>query len=53
MSALPQLRNIGRPDRRIDAGEKVSGRAVYTTDIDLPGMLHARVLRSPHGHARI
>ena len=53
MTDLPPLRNIGRPDRRIDAEEKVSGTAVYTVDIDLPGMLHARVLRSPHGHARI
>ena len=47
------LRTVGRPDRRIDAVEKVSGAAVYTVDIELPGMLHARVLRSPHGHARI
>ena len=52
MTELP-MRTIGRTDRRVDAGEKVSGRAVYTTDIDLPGMLHAKVLRSPHGHARI
>ncbi len=49
----PPTRNIGRADRRADAREKVSGQAVYTVDIDLPGMLHARVLRSPHGHARI
>ena len=53
MTDLPPLRTVGRPDRRTDAGEKVSGHAVYTVDIDLPGMLHARVLRSPHGHARI
>ena len=53
MSEPAPLRNIGRADRRVDAAEKVSGRAVYTVDIDLPGMLHARVLRSPHGHARI
>ncbi len=53
MTGQAALRTVGRQDRRIDAVEKVSGAAVYTVDIELPGMLHARVLRSPHGHARI
>ena len=44
---------IGRRQPRLDGFEKVSGRAVYTDDIVLPGMLHARVLRSPHPRARI
>ena len=39
--------------RRRDAYEKVTGRATYTTDVNLPDMLHAKVLRSPEGHARI
>jgi CO/xanthine dehydrogenase Mo-binding subunit len=39
--------------RRCDAAEKTSGRALYTTDIALPGMLHAKALRSPRRHARI
>lgn len=39
--------------RRRDAGEKTTGRAVYGTDVVLPGMLHAKVLRSPRRHARI
>ena len=47
MTDLPPLRTVGRPDRRTDAGEKVSGQAVYTVDIDLPGMLHARVAAQP------
>ena len=38
---------------RIDAVERVTGRARYTRDIELPGMLFARILRSPHPHARI
>ena len=38
---------------RRDAYEKVTGRATYTTDISLPGMAHAKALRSPEGHARI
>jgi len=33
--------------------ERTSGAAVYTTDIRLPGMLEARILRSPHPHADI
>jgi xanthine dehydrogenase molybdenum-binding subunit len=32
---------------------RVTGQATYTNDIKLPGMLYARVLRSPHPHARI
>jgi xanthine dehydrogenase YagR molybdenum-binding subunit len=38
---------------RVDAPLKVSGRAQYTYDVRLPGMLHARVLRCPHAHARV
>jgi CO/xanthine dehydrogenase Mo-binding subunit len=38
---------------RVDLLEKVTGRAVFVTDIELPGMLHAFVVRSPMVHARI
>lgn len=38
---------------RQDAYERVSGEAVYTRDIRLPGMLYAKILTSPHAHARI
>jgi xanthine dehydrogenase molybdenum-binding subunit len=44
---------IGKRTPRIDAFERVTGQAQYTGDIQLPGMLHGRVLRSPHPHARI
>jgi xanthine dehydrogenase YagR molybdenum-binding subunit len=44
---------IGKPVSRIDGPLKVSGRAKYTYDINRPGMLHGRILRSPHAHARI
>lgn len=44
---------IGRRQPRLDGFEKVSGRAVYTDDIVLPGMLFGRILRSPHPRARI
>ncbi len=44
---------IGHVTPRIDAVERVTGRATYTADVRLPGMLYGRVLRSPHPHARI
>jgi CO/xanthine dehydrogenase Mo-binding subunit len=42
---------VGRPLPRVDAYERVSGNAVYPSDIVLPQMLYAAVLRSPHPHA--
>ncbi len=44
---------IGKPARRVDALEKVLGTAKYVADRKLPGMLHARCLRSDVPHARI
>ena len=44
---------IGTRPIRHDGVDKVTGRARYGADISLPGMLHAKVLRSPHAHARI
>ncbi len=49
----PALQTVGHATPRIDALERASGKAVYTGDVQLPGMLYARVLRSPHPHARI
>ena len=48
-----KLRLLGQRVPRIDGAEKVTGRARYTFDVQLPGMLHAAVLRSPHAHARV
>ncbi|MBW2262157.1 MAG: xanthine dehydrogenase family protein [Deltaproteobacteria bacterium] len=44
---------IGSRVPKIDAWEKVTGTARYGHDITLPGMLHARILRSAHPHARL
>lgn len=44
---------IGESVPRRDGVAKVTGAATYTVDVDLPGMAHARILRSPHPHARI
>jgi CO/xanthine dehydrogenase Mo-binding subunit len=38
---------------RQDAYERVSGQAVYTRDVSLPGMLYAKILTSPYAHAKI
>lgn len=46
-------RVIGTRPIRPDGYEKVTGRARYGADIQLPGMLYGQVLRSPHPHARI
>src|SRR5215471_8186878 len=50
---MSTLNSVGHPTPRIDALKRVTGAATYTADIHLPGMLYARVLRSPHPHARI
>jgi CO/xanthine dehydrogenase Mo-binding subunit len=41
------------PVTALDGPDKVTGAARYTFDVTLPGMVHAKVLRSPHPHARI
>jgi xanthine dehydrogenase YagR molybdenum-binding subunit len=44
---------IGKPMPRVDAYERVSGTAVYASDVTLPGMLYGAILRCPHPHARV
>lgn len=44
---------VGQRVPRIDALDKVTGRARYTSDLKLPGMLYGAFLRSPYAHARI
>ncbi|HCU72678.1 MAG TPA: oxidoreductase [Chloroflexi bacterium] len=44
---------IGTTPIRHDGVEKVTGEALYGSDINLPGQFHGKVLRSPHAHARI
>jgi CO/xanthine dehydrogenase Mo-binding subunit len=49
-----KVRNtIGTPTQRLEGPEKVSGRAIYATDVVLPGMLWCKVLRSPISYGRI
>ncbi|MDF1563297.1 MAG: xanthine dehydrogenase family protein molybdopterin-binding subunit [Deltaproteobacteria bacterium] len=44
---------IGRRHGRIDGPAQVTGAAIYADDLCLPRMLHGKILRSPHAHARI
>ena len=54
MPSWPEERQIiGTSVQRIDGPLKVSGKAKYAFDRNLPGLLHAKMLRSPHAHAKI
>ena len=53
MTAAQGLKYIGTRPVRPDGLEKVTGRANFGADHALPGMLHGKVVRSPHAHARI
>ena len=44
---------VGKSLQRIDAVDKVNGSAKYAADIKLENLLHARLLRSPHAHAKV
>ena len=44
---------VGKRPIRPDGAEKVTGRARYGADQNLPGLLYGKILRSPHSHARI
>lgn len=44
---------VGEPLPMVDGIEKVTGEGIYAVDVRLPGMLHAKVLRSSYPHARI
>ncbi|MDX2162753.1 MAG: molybdopterin cofactor-binding domain-containing protein [bacterium] len=47
------LKTVGKPEPKVDAVKLAAGKPVFTDDVDMPGMLHAALLTSPHAHARI
>ena len=47
------VRGVGLAIPRADGAEKVTGRVQYVADLQPRGLLHAKLLRSPHAHARI
>jgi putative selenate reductase molybdopterin-binding subunit len=56
MTVTPQSRTwhqVGKPEKKVDAIKLVQGKPAFTADIDLRGMLVAKVLHSPVAHARI
>lgn len=46
-------RSVGKPEPKVDAVKLAMGRPAFTADIEKRGMLVAKVLHSPHAHARI
>ncbi|MBL9124922.1 MAG: xanthine dehydrogenase family protein molybdopterin-binding subunit [Planctomycetaceae bacterium] len=52
-SVAAGYRVIGTRPVRHDGADKVTGRAIYGADVQLAGLIHGKVLRSPHAHARI
>lgn len=48
-----EFKVIGTRPIRHDGADKVTGRAIYGADVQLTGLVHGRILRSPHAHARI
>ncbi len=44
---------IGKAHRKVDAADRMRGITRYTDDLKLPGMLHCKIVRSPHAHAKI
>src|ERR1700680_13088 len=53
MNEIVPAHNIGSYVPMVDGPEKVSGRAKYTADLIVPGMLAGRIYRSPYSHAEI
>ncbi len=52
-SPQPQTDVVGHPEPKVDAVKLAKGKPVFADDFELPGMLHAALLTSPHAHARI
>src|SRR6202047_5181289 len=51
--SVHDFKSVGTRPVRPDGVDKVTGRARYGADFNLPGQLVGRILRSPHAHARI
>src|SRR5437764_1703031 len=47
------MKVVGKPRRRVDGRAEVTGQTRFADDIALPGMLHMKLLRSPHAHALV
>ncbi|MBN1953561.1 MAG: molybdopterin-dependent oxidoreductase [Anaerolineae bacterium] len=47
------LQVVGKPEQKVDALKLVQGKPAFVSDVEMPGMLYARILRSPVAHARV
>ena len=52
-NAAPSYQRVGKPDIKVDAIKLAQGKPAFTADMDINGMLVAKVLHSPYAHARI
>lgn len=52
-SHIPETAVVGKPETKVDAIKLAKGNPAFVDDIDMRGMLHARLLTSPHAHAHI
>lgn len=52
-SRIPETAVVGKPETKVDAVKLAKGNPAFVDDIEMRGMLHARLLTSPHAHARI
>ncbi len=50
---VPDMAVVGKPEIKVDAVKLAKGNPAFTDDIDLRGMLYAKLLTSPHAHAHI
>jgi putative selenate reductase molybdopterin-binding subunit len=50
---VEHLHTVGKPEPKVDAVKLAAGKPVYTDDMEMPGMLYAAMLTSPHAHAHI
>jgi CO/xanthine dehydrogenase Mo-binding subunit len=53
MKETEAFKVVGHAEMRVDGEEKVTGKAIYTVDVELSGMAHGKILRSPYSHARL
>ena len=53
ISARQSYKVLGKRPVRHDGADKVTGKAIYGADVQLPNMVHGKIVRSPHAHARI
>lgn len=50
---VPRTSVVGHPTAKVDAVRLVKGKPAFVDDVEPRGLLHAKILRSPHAHARI